>query len=255
MQYTGYLIDLDGTMYRGNESIAGAKEFIQFLQQKEIPHMFITNNSSKTQKAVVKKLKNFGIHTTESQVLTSAIAAAQYIKQEQSGANVHLIGETGLQEAFNRAGLVVRKEATDYVVVGLDRQVTYAKLAQACLLIRAGATFISTNKDAAIPTEKGLVPGNGSLTQAIAYSTGMEPTYIGKPEGIMMEQALAQMGLTRHQVLMIGDNYDTDIMAGINAHIDTLMVLTGVSTTNSIQGRQQPTYIEEDLFAWMKRMT
>lgn len=254
MKYAGYLIDLDGTMYRGNEPIDGAKEFIQHLQEKSIPHMFITNNSTSTQAAVIAKLQKFGIDAKEKQVLTSAIAAANYMKEQRAGNQVYMIGEAGLREALEKEGMLVTEEASDYVVVGLDRQLTYDKLARACRLIRNGATFISTNKDAAIPTEAGFMPGNGSITQAVAVSTGVEPFYIGKPEAIMVEQALDYLQLSKEDVLMVGDNYDTDITFGIAAQIDTLMVLTGVSKQEHLLGEvKQPTYIEENLSTWLAR--
>jgi len=255
LQYKGYLIDLDGTMYRGNSPIEGAKEFIQLLQQREIPHMFITNNASNTPKAAVEKLSSFGIQTTESHVLTSAIAAANHVKNEHPGANVYMIGGEGLQEAVEESGLTITSQSVDYVMVGLDRQLTYDKLAQASLLLQEGANFISTNIDAAVPTDVGFVPGNGALTKAITFSTGVEPIFIGKPKRIMLDQAMDQMELDRNDVIMVGDNYDTDIMAGMNANIDTLMVLTGVSTESDVQGRKQPTYIEDNLFTWMDRIT
>lgn len=253
MKYEGYLIDLDGTMYRGTEPIEGAKEFIRHLQQAAIPHMFVTNNSTSTQKAVVEKLAGFGIETTKEQVLTSAIAAANYMKADKVGNRVYMIGEAGLHEALEQTGLIITEEASDYVVVGLDRQLTYEKLAKACMLIRDGAIFISTNKDAAIPTETGFKPGNGSITSAVAVSAGVDPIYIGKPEGIMVEQALAYLNVPRHKTLMIGDNYQTDIMFGINANIDTLMVLTGFSRREDMLNvSKQPTYMEESLFSWIE---
>lgn len=255
MQYRGYLIDLDGTMYRGNSPIEGAKEFIQLLQQREIPHMFITNNASNTPKATVEKLSGFGIQTTESHILTSAIAAANHVKKEHPGANVYMIGEEGLQEAIKQIGLMITSQSVDYVMVGLDRQLTYDKLAQASLHLQEGARFISTNIDAAVPTDVGFVPGNGAITKAITFATGVEPVFIGKPKSIMLDQAIDQMGLNRDHVIMVGDNYNTDIMAGMNANIDTLMVLTGVSMRSDIQGRKQPTYIEENLLTWMDRIT
>lgn len=255
MKYEGYLIDLDGTMYRGNEPIEGAKEFIRFLTDNDLPHLFITNNSTSTQKSVVEKLQYFDIHTTEAQVLTSAVAASNYMKEMNQGTRCYMIGEEGLEQALLQNQFTLTKEGSDFVVVGLDRQLTYEKLTQACLLIRDGATFISTNKDAAVPTEKGLMPGNGSITAAVSVSTGVEPIYIGKPETIMMHQALQEVGIHRDKVLMVGDNYQTDIMAGINANIDTLMVLTGFSTVDDIATvSKQPTYITEDLFGWMNRL-
>ena len=253
--YEGYLIDLDGTMYRGNEPIEGAKEFIRFLIENDLPHLFITNNSTSTQKAVVDKLRSFDIHTTETQVLTSAVAASNYMKEMNLGSRCYMIGEVGLEQALLQNQFTLTEDGSDYVVIGLDRQLTYEKLAQACLFIRDGATFISTNKDAAVPTEKGLMPGNGSITAAVSVSTGVEPIYIGKPESIMMNQALQKIGLHRDNVLMIGDNYTTDIMAGINANIATLMVLTGFSTKRDIETvTNQPTYIATDLLEWMDRI-
>ena len=255
MKYEGFLIDLDGTMYRGNEPIEGAKEFIQYLQHEELPHMFVTNNSTSTQQAVVEKLACFGIQTTEEQVLTSAVAAASYIKELHNGNRVYMLGETGLKEALEQKEFKLTTEASDYVVVGLDRQLTYEKLANVCMLIRNGASFISTNKDAAIPTEKGLMPGNGSITTAVSVSTGVEPIYIGKPEKIMVDQALNYLNLSREKVLMIGDNYETDIMFGINANIDTLMVLTGFTSKEAICNyTNQPTYILKDLNHFKKHV-
>lgn len=258
MHYKGYLIDLDGTMYRGNEEIAGAKEFIQWLMDEDFPYVFITNNSSLRPEAVVQKLAKFGIITTSERVLTSAIATAQYVQAQKKDARCFVIGEDGLQAAIQDAGLTIAKEACDYVVVGIDRELTYDKLKTASLLIQQGATFVSTNRDAAIPTEDGLVPGNGAITALLAVSSGVEPIFIGKPEKIIMDEALQMIQLARDEVLMVGDNYTTDILAGIKADIDTLMVLTGFSDASDLQSLNldaQPTYVMEDLFAWMKHLS
>lgn len=255
MTYQGYLIDLDGTMYRGKEEIAGAKEFIARLNEAEIPYIFITNNSSMPATAVVEKLASFQIETTVDHVLTSALATAKYIQKEKPAAPCYVIGEAGLQEAMANAGLIVTDVDCDYVVVGIDRDINYEKLKKASLLIQGGARFISTNRDAAIPTEEGLVPGNGSLTALLAVSSGVEPTFIGKPEPIIMNEALQMIGLKRDEVLMIGDNYTTDISAGLESNIDTLMVLTGFSKEEDIlhlPREEQPTYIMDDLYVWMK---
>lgn len=252
LQYKGYLIDLDGTMYRGNHEIEGAKKFIHHLNTHAIPYLFITNNSTLTREAVVQKLASFGITTTIHHILTSAVATAKYIKGQNKQAACFIIGEVGLITAFEEAGLTITDQNCDYVIVGLDREITYDKLAKASLLIRQGAQFISTNSDAAIPTEAGLLPGNGSLTAAISTSTGVQPIFVGKPENIIMEEAMKLIGLDRDNVLMIGDNYETDILAGINANIDTLMVLTGFSTLEDLEAvTKKPTYIKKDLIEWM----
>ena len=142
-------------------------------------------------------------------------------------------------------------EDPDYVVVGIDRTITYEKLAKACIAVRNGATFISTNGDIAIPTERGLLPGNGSLTAVITVSTEVEPIFIGKPESIIMEQALTQLGTSKEETLMIGDNYRTDILAGIHAGIDTLLVHTGVTTKEHLETvEEQPVYTAQTLDEW-----
>lgn len=254
MKYEGYLIDLDGTMYRGNQAIEGAKEFIHYLQANNVAHLFVTNNSTSTRKTVVDKLANFEIYTTENHVLTSAIAAANYIQSNQGGNKVYMIGEAGLESALYDSDLIITDESSDYVVIGLDRGLTYDKLAKACLLVRRGARFLSTNKDAAIPTEEGLVPGNGSITKAVEVSSGVKPTYIGKPENIMMQQAMELLNVPTDKILMVGDNYETDILFGIQANIDTLMVLTGFSRREDVENLNwQPTFIEESLITWMQR--
>lgn len=254
-QYKGYLLDLDGTMYRGQEPIHSAVTFVQKLAEKDIPYMFVTNNSSQTPTDVVKKLTSMSIPATTEQVMTSSIATAKYISDLDEGARCFVIGESGLTTALETEGLTVTDKNSQYVVTGIDRQITYEKLTKASLLIRKGANFISTNSDRAIPTERGLVPGNGALTSVVTVSTGVEPTFIGKPEKIIMNQALKILGLTKNEVIMVGDNYDTDIMAGIRSDIDTLMVFTGVTPMSTYESLNvKPTYGIEDLSAWMNNI-
>lgn len=252
MKYRGYLIDLDGTMYRGNEKIESAIRFVNKLSSHRIPYLFVTNNSSKTPKQVAETLSNFGVPAIPEQVITSSLATARYISQKSEGASVFMIGEIGLEQALNQKGLLlVNEQNADYVVIGIDREITYEKLAKACLAIRNGATFISTNADKAIPTERGLIPGNGAMTAVISTSTGVEPTFIGKPERIIIEQALELLGVSRNEAIMIGDNYDTDIRAGMNAEIDTLLVYTGVTKKVDLQYvSHQPTHTVQSLDDW-----
>jgi len=250
-EYSGYLIDLDGTMYRGSESIDGAASFIHTLNKKGIPYLFLTNNSTSTQEAVAQKLIGIGIDTTSDHVFTSSLATAKYIKQKNAQARCMVIGEHGLYDAIEKEGLTIADRSCDYVVIGLDRQVTYEKLTQACLAIREGAEFISTNGDIAIPTERGLIPGNGALTSVITVSTGVAPTFIGKPEQIIMKEALKVLGTKKEDTIMVGDNYQTDILAGINAKIDTLMVFTGVTPYEEYPHLKiKPTYHVQILTEW-----
>lgn len=251
MKYKGYLIDLDGTMYRGTEKIEAASRFVRKLAKQGIPYLFVTNNSTRTPEQVVEKLISFDIPATNEQVFTSSMATAQYITEINSDAKVYFIGEEGLQAALDEKGLQYTGEDANIVVVGLDRNVTYEKFAIACLAIRNGATFISTNADLAIPTERGFMPGNGSLTALIQTSTRVNPIFIGKPETIIMEQALKVIGTNKEETIMVGDNYDTDIAAGIRAGLHTLMVHTGVTTKEQLQQYEiQPTYSVNSLDEW-----
>src|SRR5690625_931817 len=255
MAYNGYLIDLDGTIFRGEKRIDGAQAFIDYLHTESIPYLFLTNNSTYTEEMIVQKLNHLGINAFSNQILTSAIATAKYIKKNHADARCYVIGETGLQQALLNEDLVLMGEHCDYVVVGLDREISYEKLANACLYIREGAHFIVTNKDVAIPTEQGLLPGNGAIAASIAVSTGVQPTYIGKPEAIMMEEAMKLLGVQRETLLMIGDNYHTDIMAGINVNIDTLLVLTGYSKREDLEHVNiQPTYVTNNLLDWLDEL-
>jgi 4-nitrophenyl phosphatase len=249
--YKGYLIDLDGTMYRGTELIEEAVDFVKTLREKKIPYLFVTNNSSRTPAQVAKKLRDFGIPAEENLVFTTSQATANYIYELKKDASVYVIGEEGIRTAIEEKGFRFGDEHADFVVVGIDRSITYEKLATACLAVRNGATFISTNGDIALPTERGLLPGNGAITSVITVSTQTKPIFIGKPESIIMEQALKVIGTKKEETLMVGDNYDTDILAGINAGMDTLLVHTGVTTKEHLKRyEKQPTYVVDSLDQW-----
>ena len=244
----GYLIDLDGTAYRGCEVINETLQFVKKLHEKQIPYLFLTNNSSKTPDMVADVLQKHGYPVTKEQIYTPSMATAQYIYEQNPNAKVYMIGEIGLETALLEKGLTLTSEQPDYVVIGLDRDINYEKYGLACLGIRQGATFISTNGDVAIPTERGLMPGNGALTSVITVSTGVDPIFIGKPERIIMEKALEMIKVPRQEVAMIGDNYFTDILAGINANIPTIYIEGGVSLREEVMSYDaKPTHILKDL--------
>jgi 4-nitrophenyl phosphatase len=250
-KYKGYLIDLDGTMYKGTERIEAASDFVKKLQTKEIPYLFVTNNSSRTPAQVAQKLRDFDIPANEELVFTTSQATANFIYERKKDASVYVIGEEGIWTALEEKGFSFAEEHADFVVMGIDREINYEKLAIACLAVRNGATFISTNSDIALPTERGLLPGNGSLTSVVAVSTQTKPIFIGKPEAIIMEQALKVLGTPKEDTLMVGDYYDTDILAGMNAGMDTLLVHTGVTTKELLKGYDRmPTYAIDTLDQW-----
>ena len=245
-KYAGYMIDLDGTIYRGKEKIPAAKRFIERLQEHDIPFLFVTNNSTQAPIKVVENLaNNFDIHVKEENVYTSALATADYIADlNKDKRSVYVIGEVGLKQAILDEGFHFEETNPDYVVVGLDYDVTYHKFELATLAIKRGAKFIGTNADTNLPNERGLVPGAGSVIALVECSTQQKATYIGKPETIIMEKALVRLGLPKDEVVMVGDNYMTDIKAGINFGIDTMLVYTGVSTRELVRKQEIAPTIE-----------
>jgi len=256
LAYKGYFIDLDGTIYRGKERIPAAKTFVEALQAKQIPFLFLTNNTTKSPADVVKNLsENHDIHVTPEQVYTPSLATVSYLQSQNdgdlTGKSVYVIGELGLKQPLLDAGLRFNEVDPDYVVVGLDYDVTYHKFELASLAIQRGAEFIGTNADTNLPNERGHVPGAGSVIAMVERSTQQTAQYIGKPEAIIMQAALKQIGLSHDEVLMVGDNYNTDIKAGINADIDQLLVYTGISTKDQVaQQAIQPTHSVDSLDQW-----
>lgn len=251
-RYRNYLLDLDGTIYRGSQIIPEAIPFIQQLRQRELPFLYVTNNSSASAEEVANRLTKMGLPTNAAEVYTSSMATAAYLSErEKNGARVMVIGESGLTAALQEAGFTLCDEAPQYVVVGIDRQFTYDKLARASAAIRAGAVFIATNRDAALPGENGLTPGNGSLCAAVAVASGVEPVVIGKPEKWIISYAMQRLGAIPEETLIVGDNLHTDIEAGYNSNIDSLLVLSGYSTeADAKQHPFQPTYILNHLTEW-----
>lgn len=253
-KYQAYFIDLDGTIYQGTKQYPSGKRFIDRLRDHQIPYLFVTNNSTKTPEAVADNLsQNHGIATTPDQVYTSAMATADYLKTHVSDqAKIFVIGEAGLTTAIQAAGCtLVDDHQADVVVMGLDRQFTYDKLVQATLAIQAGALFIATNQDTNLPTEAGMLPGAGTLVSALQTATQTAPIIIAKPEAPIMTGACQRLGVAKEDVLMVGDNYQTDILAGINNGIDTLLVYSGVSTPEQIAHvTQKPTYEVASLDDW-----
>ncbi|MFC4767103.1 TIGR01457 family HAD-type hydrolase [Effusibacillus consociatus] len=251
----GFLIDLDGTLYRGHDAVPHAKEFVEWLNRTGKKYLFVTNNSSRLPRQVAAKLREMGIPAEEEHVFTSSQATAMYIRNHSKVVTpaVYAIGEEGLLSALTDLGCRWEEENPDYVVVGIDRDFTYQKLMTASLAIRKGAVFLGTNADKRVPTEKGLVPGAGSLSRAVAAASGGEPVWIGKPEARMVEYSLQRIGTTPDRTVMIGDNLETDILAGINGGIRTVLVLTGYSSRRDAErSSHKPDMILEDLSEFLR---
>ncbi|MBE3554781.1 MAG: TIGR01457 family HAD-type hydrolase [Thermicanus sp.] len=245
--YKSFLIDLDGTLYRGEELIQDAPSFLAWLRDEGFSFAILTNNSTRTPQQVAEKLLRMGFYVTAEEIFTSSLATAEYLKTKHAGKRIYPIGEEGLIEALQKAGYSLvdgeNPQDVEVVVSGLDREVTYEKLARGALAIRAGAAFIATNGDKALPTERGFLPGAGSLAGLLSITTGVDPTVVGKPSKIIVEMALNRFGFKQKESLIIGDNLHTDILAGKNGGLDTLLLFTGVTTREEAETSTiRPTY-------------
>lgn len=256
MKYQTYLIDLDGTMYRGKDKIPEAKIFVDNLNKAGIDYYFLTNNTTKTPQQVADNLvNNHQITASADQVVTPSLATAAYVKNmfddDISNHSAYVIGEFGLKSAVFGTGIKLNETNPDVVIVGLDYDVTYHKFELATLAIKRGAFFIGTNADTNLPNERGLVPGAGSVISLVETSTQQKAKYIGKPEREIIDFAAEVKGFDPKTAVMVGDNYNTDIKAGINADVDTLLVYTGVSTHEDIKKAPiKPTHEVESLDQW-----
>ncbi|QIZ33620.1 HAD-IIA family hydrolase [Saccharopolyspora sp. ASAGF58] len=248
------LFDLDGTVFRGGELVPGALEAIQEVHRRGIPVRYVTNNASKPDQAVVDHLAGLGLDAERAEVSTSAQAGAAMLAEKLApGSKVLVVGSPALVSEVDNAGLVPVTEFADEpvaVVQGLYTEIGYRDLAEACLAIRAGALWVSCNGDRTLPTERGLLPGNGALVALVQAATDQDPLVAGKPERPLLDRAVASAGA--EAPLMVGDRLDTDIAGAVNAGMPVLMVLTGVSTTQDLLEATdglRPDYVGADLRA------
>jgi 4-nitrophenyl phosphatase len=257
----GFVFDMDGVLYRGEQQLPGVIDLINALTIRDIPYMLATNNSMATPAMYVAKLATMGIDTQPEHILTSATATEMYLKEHlPDGAKVYVIGMPALSEQLFRDASYVKTESADddtaAVVVGLDQEFTYAKLKAGNRAIRNGARFIATNADATLPTEEGLVPGAGSIVSSLATASGVHPILIGKPEPTTLLMSARFMGLEPTHCVMVGDRLDTDILAGSRAGMLTALVLTGVSTRAEIATAEAlPDLVFTDLTAMLAAIT
>jgi 4-nitrophenyl phosphatase len=243
------IVDMDGVLYRGSEPIPGAADFIGFLRKQGIGFVLATNNSTRTPQQFVEKLATMGVTVQPTEILTSAQATAGYLSSiAPRGTRVFVVGQDGLWTALRDAGFEPVEDGAEFVVAGMDFRICYERLAQATLLIRAGARFIGTNPDRTFPSERGIVPGAGSLLAFLEAATGVVPTIIGKPETAMMVQALARMTAQSDAAAVLGDRLETDILAGQRAGLVTLLVLSGVTDRQMLaQAEIQPDLVFDDV--------
>lgn len=225
-----FIIDLDGTLYRGNEIIPGADQWISQLRQEGIPFLLLTNNSSRTPDQVAEHLQKLGISVEPDHIFTTAQATANYLVESGIGRRLFVIGETGLQTALTEQQFELVTESPDAVVQGIDRSFNYAKLTAAVNHIRSGAKYILTNPDHLLHSDHELMPGAGSIAASIERASGVQPIVIGKPSSIIMRYGINRLGASASHTWVVGDNVVTDIAGGAGAGCRTALVLTGVAT-------------------------
>jgi 4-nitrophenyl phosphatase len=243
------IIDMDGVLYRGQERLPGARALLTYLVEQDLSFILATNNSTLTPQQYVAKLGAMDIQVAEQQILTSGQASALYLtKVAPPGTRVYAIGEDGLFAALKEQGFQLAEDDVSYVVVGMDRQLTWEKLRIATMAIRAGAIFIGTNPDTTLPTEEGLVPGNGAGLAAVEAATHVSPVIIGKPQPTLLSLAMEKMGVTTEGTAMVGDRLETDILGGKNAGVTTILVLSGISSREELEvSPYQPDFVFDDV--------
>lgn len=223
----GLLIDMDGVIYRGNELIPGAREFIHGLKKDRVPFLFLTNNSQRTRRDVQTKLQRMGIEVHERNIFTCAMATARFLAAKKHAGTAYVIGEGGLLQALHRNGYSIVDHSPDFVVVGEGRTVTLDALERAVNMIMNGAKLIATNLDPNCPTQSGTRPGCGATVAYLEAVTGIKAFSVGKPSPIMMRVARKELGLATSQTVMLGDTMETDILGGVQMGYRTILTLTG----------------------------
>ena len=223
----GFLIDMDGVIYRGSELIPGAVEFIQLLREWEIPFLFLTNNSQRTRRDVVTKLQRMGVPAEEHHVFTCAMATARFLAQHKPGGTAYVIGEGGLLNALHMNGYSIVDKSPDFVVIGEGRTLSFEMLEQAVEMVLGGAKLIATNLDPSCPTKTGTRPGCGAIVSLIEAATGLKAFSVGKPSPVMMRGARKEIGMATSETIMIGDTMETDILGAVQMGYRSVLVLSG----------------------------
>ena len=230
-----WLTDMDGVLVHENRAIPGAAELIAQWTANGQPYLVLTNNSIFTARDLSARLAASGIKVPEERIWTSALATAAFLKQQKPGGSAFVLGEAGILTALHDAGYVMTETNPDFVVVGETRNYSFDAITKAIRLINKGARFISTNPDATGPSPDGVLPATGAINALITKATGMEPYVVGKPNPMMFRSAMNKIGAHSHNTGMIGDRMDTDIVAGIEAGLHTVLVMTGISDKAEIE--------------------
>jgi NagD protein len=225
-----WLMDMDGVLTREEHTIPGAAEFLDRLQELGTPFLVLTNNSMYTRRDLAARLRRSGLEVPEQSIWTSALATARFLQDQRPGGSAFVVGEAGLTTALHGHGYTLTDSDPDYVVLGETRTYSFERITRAIRLVTAGARFIATNPDNVGPTPAGPLPATGSVAALISRASGADPYYVGKPNPLMMRSALNAIDAHSEHTAMIGDRMDTDIVSGLEAGLEAILVLTGVTS-------------------------
>ncbi len=231
----GFICDMDGVIYHGNKLLPGVKEFVDWLYREDKNFLFLTNSSERSPKELQIKLARMGLEVDESHFYTSALATAKFISSQAPGCSAYVIGGAGLVTALHDAGITMNDVDPDYVIIGEGNTYNYENILKAVKLVMRGAKLIGTNSDLTGPAEDGIIPACRAMISPIEMATGQKAYFIGKPNPLMMRTGLRILGVHSEDAVMIGDRMDTDIVAGIETGLDTVLVLSGVTDHNEIK--------------------
>ena len=233
-QVKGFMCDMDGVIYHGNKLLPGVAEFIDWLQREHKEYLFLTNNSGYTPRELRQKLQRMGLDVSEDHFYTSALATAAFLKNQSPGCTVYAVGEAGLLNALYDAGITMNDVNPDYVVVGEGRTYNLDTLTKATNLVLNGAKLIGCNSDLSGPIENGIAPACRALVAPIELATGKQAYFCGKPNPLMMRTGLRLLGCHSAEAVMVGDRMDTDVISGLESGMSTILVLSGVSTPETL---------------------
>lgn len=240
----GFISDMDGVIYHGNHLLEGVVEFVSWLQENKKEFIFLTNSSERTPQELSHKLKRMGLDVPQKHFYTSALATAEFLAKQTPGCSAYVIGEAGLVNALYDEGIYMNDVNPEYVVVGDTRTYNFEKIEKAIALVNKGAKLIGTNPDITGPTESGIMPATGALIAPIEIATGKKAYFIGKPNPLMVRHANKALSCHTAETVFIGDRMDTDVISGIESMIDTILVLSGVTTRDMLKDFPYgPTYI------------
>lgn len=253
---TAFISDMDGVIYHGNHLLPGAADFVRLLEERGLKYLFLTNSSERTPRELSEKLSRLGVKVAPEHFYTSALATADFLSRQKPGCSVFAIGEAGLTNALYEKGISINDVDPDYVVIGESRNYSIERVEKAVRLVLAGAKLVGTNPDLTGPTEHGIVPATGALIAPIELATGKKAYFIGKPNPFMMRRAVKYLNAASRETVIIGDRMDTDIIAGVEAEVDTVLVLSGVTAPSDINRfAYTPRYVMAGLFELVEKLS